>query len=101
MDKHQNISFGITIRNSGRILHEWHQSPSNAVPDARRANAICERFLGSVRRECLDHFLIFHEKQLSRFSTRMLSISIKPDPIKGLGSGFRSRRRFLLLPQIR
>jgi transposase InsO family protein len=31
-----------------------------------RANAVCERFLGSVRRECLDHFLIFHEKQLSR-----------------------------------
>jgi putative transposase len=29
-----------------------------------RANAICERFLGSVRRECLDHFLILHEKQL-------------------------------------
>jgi len=31
-----------------------------------RANAICERFLGSVRRECLDHFLILHEKQLQR-----------------------------------
>jgi putative transposase len=31
-----------------------------------RANAICERFLGSVRRDCLDHFLIFHEKQLHR-----------------------------------
>jgi transposase InsO family protein len=31
-----------------------------------RANAVCERFLGSVRRECLNHFLIFHEKQLSR-----------------------------------
>ena len=29
-----------------------------------RANAICERFLGSVRRECLDHMLIIHEKQL-------------------------------------
>ena len=29
-----------------------------------QANAICERFLGSVRRECLDHFLIFHERQL-------------------------------------
>jgi putative transposase len=33
---------------------------------APQANAVCERFLGSVRRECLDHFLIFHEKQLSR-----------------------------------
>ena len=31
-----------------------------------QANAVCERFLGSVRRECLDHFLIFHEKQLIR-----------------------------------
>jgi putative transposase len=29
-----------------------------------RANVICERFLGSARRECLDHVLIFHEKQL-------------------------------------
>jgi len=29
-----------------------------------RANAICERFLGSVRRECLDHLLILHEKQM-------------------------------------
>ncbi len=31
-----------------------------------QANAVCERFLGSVRRECLDHFLIFHERQLHR-----------------------------------
>jgi putative transposase len=31
-----------------------------------RANAICERFLGSVRRECLDHLFIFQEKQLHR-----------------------------------
>ena len=31
-----------------------------------QANAVCERFLLSVRRECLDHFLIFHEKQLAQ-----------------------------------
>src|SRR5215470_15612846 len=33
---------------------------------APRVNAICERFLGSVRRECLDHLLILQEKQLQR-----------------------------------
>jgi putative transposase len=33
---------------------------------APRANAMCERFLGSVRRECLDHLFIVHEKQLHR-----------------------------------
>jgi len=29
---------------------------------APKANACCERFLGSVRRECLDHLLILHEQ---------------------------------------
>ncbi|MEP7284800.1 MAG: integrase core domain-containing protein [Chloroflexota bacterium] len=33
---------------------------------APRANAICERFIGSVRRECLNHFLIRDEYQLFR-----------------------------------
>lgn len=33
---------------------------------APRANALCERFLGSVRRVCLDHLLIFSGHQLHR-----------------------------------
>ena len=33
---------------------------------APRANAICERLLGSVRRECLDHILLMSEQHVRR-----------------------------------
>jgi putative transposase len=33
---------------------------------AKRPNAMCERFMRSVRQECLNHLLILHEKQLQR-----------------------------------
>lgn len=33
---------------------------------APRANAVCERFIGSLKRECLDHRLILNRRQLKR-----------------------------------
>ncbi len=35
-------------------------------PKSPNLNAICERFLGSVRRECLDHIIILGEDHLRR-----------------------------------
>ncbi len=35
-------------------------------PRSPDLNSICERFLGAVRRECLDHVVILNERQLRR-----------------------------------
>jgi transposase InsO family protein len=50
-----------------------------------RANAVCERFLGSVRRECLDHFLIFHERQLHWLLNASVLYFNQARPHQGLG----------------
>ena len=49
-----------------------------------QANAVCERFLGSVRRECLDHFLIFHEKQLAQLLRSYVLYFNQARPHQGL-----------------
>jgi putative transposase len=38
-------------------------------PQAPRANAICERLIGTLRREVLDQMLIFNERHLSKILT--------------------------------
>src|SRR5216684_1307046 len=51
---------------------------------APRANAICERFLGSVRRECLDHILILSEKQLHRVLRAYVAYFNRARPHQGI-----------------
>ena len=70
MDTRRNISCAIMIASSDPVRARVAVTSGIKVLKtpyhAKRPNAICERFLGSVRRACLDHVLILHEKQLHR-----------------------------------
>jgi len=51
---------------------------------AKRPNAICERFLRSVRQECLDHLLILQEKQFQRVLTAYVAYFNQARPHQGI-----------------
>jgi putative transposase len=52
---------------------------------APKANAICERFIGSVRRECLDHILILSERHLRRLVREYVDYFNHARPHQGIG----------------
>lgn len=52
---------------------------------APKANAICERFLGSVRRECLDHILFLGERQLYEVIKEYVRFFNEARPHQGIG----------------
>ena len=51
---------------------------------APQANAICERLLGSLRRECLDHLLIMSEAHLRRVLKEYLTYFNRSRPHQGI-----------------
>ena len=52
---------------------------------APRANAVCERFLGSVRSECLDHRLVLDERQLLAVLVEYCRYFNESRPHQGIG----------------
>ncbi len=73
--------FGLGFARVAKTSHiEILRTPYHAP----RANAICERFLGSVRRECLDHLLILQEKQLHRILKAYVQYFNQARPHQGI-----------------
>ncbi len=58
------------------LLHTPFQAP--------KANSLCERFLGTVRRECLDHVLIFSEGHARRVAGEYVTFFNHSRPHQGI-----------------
>ena len=68
------------------VIHTPYEAP--------RANAICERFVGSVRRECLDHMLVLGSRQLVRVLVEYAGYFNPSRPHQGLAQQTPDSRRF-------
>ena len=53
-------------------------------PRTPQANSFCERFIGCLRRECLDHMLILHLKQRRRIVQEYIAYYYASRPHQGL-----------------
>ena len=52
---------------------------------APKANAVCERFIGSVRRECLDHMIVLSDRHLQRLIGEYVAFFNHARPHQGIG----------------
>jgi transposase InsO family protein len=58
---------------------------------APKANAHCERFIGSLKRECLDHMLILQQCQLRRLVTQFVDYYNHSRPHQGISQRIPAR----------
>jgi len=58
------------------IIHTLYEAP--------RANAVCERFAGTLRRQGLDHVLVLGDRQLVRVLKEYSGYSYQARPHQGL-----------------
>jgi putative transposase len=76
-DKKYGPEFERVAKTSGiGVIHTPHQAPL--------ANSICERFIGSLRRECLDHVLVLGLRQLVRVLTEYVEYFNRSRPHQGI-----------------
>jgi putative transposase len=77
-DKKDGAGFERVAERSGIVvIHTPYQAPL--------ANAICERFIGNIRLECLDHVLVLSLRQLVRMLTEYVRHFNQARPHQGIG----------------
>ncbi len=67
-------------------------------PYAPKANALCERFIGTVRRECLDHILILSDNYVRRVIHAYCQFFNRARPHQGLNQQIPEPAPVLRLP---
>lgn len=56
----------------------------NTPPRASQANAHCERLISSLKRECLDYFIVFNERHLKRIVNEFTDFYNQKRPHQGI-----------------
>ncbi len=75
-----SVEFDDSVRSLGlRVLKTPYRSP--------KANAVCERLIGSIRRECLDFVIPLGERHLRRLLRSWSTYYNRSRPHMGLGAG--------------
>jgi putative transposase len=87
--------FGMSF---ARVAHTSNIEILKTPYYAPRANATCERFLGSGRRECLDHLLMLHEKQLYRVLNAYIHYFNRARPHQGIRQQIPEQKAGSVLP---
>lgn len=89
-------SSSTTTARMGRNSTAWRTRAGSAYCArlrAPRANAVCERFLGSVRRKGLDHLLVLGERHLARVLREYVASFNRAGPQQGRGQARPANRQ--------
>jgi putative transposase len=80
---------------SAELDAEWGAFGLRVLPtpvQVPKANAYCERLMGTIRRECLDYVIPLSEKHLRRSCGSGFATTIRDDPMRAWDQAFRIPR---------
>jgi putative transposase len=87
----KELKYLLHDRDNKYALHFSAMAAGSGIAELRtpyrapRANGVGERFMGSIRKECLDHTLILHAKHLQRVVKEYTTYFNQDRPHQGIG----------------